>query len=182
MPKPILTVISGPPGAGKSTLARGLTERLGLPAISRDELKQGLVDTLQEQLTDDVHHWLDLRALDLFFDLLTTLVEGEVSCIAEAAYQDQLWSPGLEPLLPRARVLLIRCRVDRARARHRQDRRLGTDPRRAAHRDEAHLQAAGTEPFDWPRLDVPTLDLTTDTDPAVTLARAAGFVQSLRGR
>ena len=39
--KPVLLIISGPPGAGKSTLARVLSDYLCLPVLSVDLIKAG---------------------------------------------------------------------------------------------------------------------------------------------
>lgn len=40
---PILAVVSGPPGSGKTTLAHEIARIVGCPAICRDEIKQGMV-------------------------------------------------------------------------------------------------------------------------------------------
>ena len=40
---PTLVVVSGPGGAGKTTLAHALAEAVGCPVISRDEIKEGMV-------------------------------------------------------------------------------------------------------------------------------------------
>ena len=45
MPKPLLIVVTGRPGAGKTTLAARLSEEWCLPLVSRDRIKEGLVHT-----------------------------------------------------------------------------------------------------------------------------------------
>ena len=44
--KPLLIIISGPPCAGKTTLAKLLGERFALPVMGKDTLKELLFDTL----------------------------------------------------------------------------------------------------------------------------------------
>lgn len=46
MPKPLLLVVSGPPGAGKTTLGRRLAGDLGLPFMNKDGIKEGLFATM----------------------------------------------------------------------------------------------------------------------------------------
>lgn len=43
--KPKCIIVTGRAGAGKTTLAKKLGERLWMPVISRDEIKQGYVNT-----------------------------------------------------------------------------------------------------------------------------------------
>jgi predicted kinase len=185
VPIPTLTVISGPPGAGKTTLAHALAERLGCPAICRDEIKEGMVLAAGPDFGPEDHDPLNWRTLEAFFAVLETLIRAEVSMVAEAAYQDRLWRPGLGPLLPWAKLLIIRCHVSVELARTRQQDRLANDPRRTAHADAAHLAILGNAPpgdgFDWPSLDVPALDLSTASDLATAVDTAAEFALTAGG-
>lgn len=169
MPSTTLVVVSGPPGSGKTTLAHAIAAAVGCPAVCRDEIKEGMVHArpgYHAGLSRD----LNLRTLRTFFDTLGLLLSAGVTVVAEAAFQDRLWRPGLEPLLDLATLRIIRCTVDADVAYARVARRLDESPRRAAHDDRNHLNtrmagtpsASGT--FDWITLPAPTLCVdTTDS-------------------
>jgi predicted kinase len=44
--KPLVAVVTGPPAAGKTTIARELASRLRLPLIAKDTIKEALFDGL----------------------------------------------------------------------------------------------------------------------------------------
>ncbi len=46
MSDPLLIVVTGPPASGKSSVARRITSRFGLPWISKDGIKETLFDSL----------------------------------------------------------------------------------------------------------------------------------------
>lgn len=66
----MIAVVSGPPGSGKS--AHALAERVGIPAIIRDEIKQGRV-TATAPTRDGHYDDLNIPVLHAFFDVLTVL-------------------------------------------------------------------------------------------------------------
>ncbi len=45
-PKPVLVIVHGRPATGKTTIARELAERLNLPLIAKDDIKESLFDSL----------------------------------------------------------------------------------------------------------------------------------------
>src|SRR5579862_3139246 len=44
--QPLVVVVTGPPAAGKTTVARGIAERLRLPLLTKDTVKEALFDEL----------------------------------------------------------------------------------------------------------------------------------------
>ncbi|MCT9934891.1 ATP-binding protein [Planotetraspora sp. A-T 1434] len=165
MSSPTLVVVSGPPGSGKTTLAHEIARSLGCPAVCRDEIKEGMAHSTPgfEASTGDP---LTQRTFTVFFEVLETLLRGGVTVVAEAAFQDKLWRPNLEPLAELAAIRVIRCTVDAAVAHERIVRRAADGPKRAAHADQDLLKAIanGERPLEsWVpiSLDIPTLAVDT---------------------
>jgi predicted kinase len=174
-PQPTLVVVSGPPGSGKTTLAHALARALPCPAICRDELKEGMAHAHGAEFQGGHGDPLTQRTLPLFFDVLRMLVEGGVTVVAEAAFQDRLWRPGLGSLAEQARLRIVRCRVDASVSFQRAVARAAeSENRLRAHGDSTIGKgvaewAVSFEAFEHVSLDVPALDVdTTDGyDPAL---------------
>ncbi len=158
MGRPTLILVTGPAGSGKTTLAHQLAAAIGCPAVSRDEIKEGMVFS-HPGFVASTSDPLTLRTYGLFFETLTLLLRAEVTLVAEAAFQHRLWVQGLSPLDDLATLRIVRCAVSEEIARERQRQRLLSQSTRAAHADAQHLTRA--EPFDRLHLDVPTLDVDT---------------------
>ncbi|MFI8281351.1 AAA family ATPase [Streptomyces sp. NPDC085929] len=163
--RPVLVVVSGPPATGKSTLARVLGEELGCPTIIRDEIKQGMVMNAPDHKADGDDP-LNIPTLEAFFQAVTVLLKAGVTLVAEAAFQDRLWRPGLEPLMAIADLRVIQCTTPTATIVDRITERARADRHRAAHGDAALLTDMATGTYDPGQfvpisLDVPTLVVDT---------------------
>ncbi|MDX6476283.1 MAG: hypothetical protein QOH95_1794, partial [Gaiellaceae bacterium] len=135
---PTLIVVSGPPGSGKTTLAHELARAIPCPAVCRDELKEGMVHAHEGDFQGGHGDPLTQRTLPLFFDVLHMLVSAGVTVVAEAALQDRVWRPGLEPLAELARLRIVRCNVDPAVSFERAVRRADASRNRLrAHGDSS---------------------------------------------
>lgn len=88
-----------------------------------------------------------------------------MTTVAEAAFQDRLWRPGLTPLLPLARLRIVQCTADAGVAFERIARRREAGSVRAAHADPGPADAAGYArrygAFDRVSLGVPSIEVDT---------------------
>jgi predicted kinase len=125
-----------------------------------------------------------MRTLDTFFDVLRLLISRGTTVVAEAAFQDRLWRPALEPLADLASLRIVRCAVEADVAHARMTQRANENPLRKAHEDGHRLQDADSwwrshESFVPISLPVPTLDVDTTDGYDPGLPEIVAFVNSV---
>jgi predicted kinase len=96
--QPLVVLVTGPPAAGKTTLARVLAPRLQLPLIAKDDIKESLSDSLHKTSL----RW-SKRLGAATWDIIFVLFERFVSAGASAIFESNFY-----PDLQRDRLLAIR--------------------------------------------------------------------------
>lgn len=127
---------------------------------------------------------LTLRTLPTFFQVLELLLTAGVTTIAEAAFQNRLWQPHLQPLGGLADIRVVQCRITAELAWDRIQQRQKKSATRRAH-DDAYLidqdgHTAGHDSFDRVRLDAPEFDVDTTEGYRPGLDEIVAFVNSAR--
>ena len=182
--KPKCIIVTGRAGSGKTTLSKKLGRQLWMPIISRDEIKEGYVNTFgvkHDQLSPDTDGFVS----NFFFDIVYQYLANKVSVIIEAAFQHEVWKSRMPKILELSQSYIIVCSVDEeiAAQRHLQ-RGLANQRREFYHQDKrvSLYRATGEigtpQPYVTPNFDVPTLYVLTENDYSPNLDEIAHQIQS----
>lgn len=141
MSNPLLLLVSGPPGAGKTTMGVKLAQELGVPFLNKDGIKETLFDTLGAR----DRAWsrqLGAASAALLFHVIERLLEGGQSLVAESAFQTAFDAPRLKALQGRYRfrTLEVHCTANMETLLARYVLRAQSVERHPGHADQSQTE------------------------------------------
>jgi predicted kinase len=113
MSRPLLVLVSGAPGAGKTTLARQLAPMLQLPLVAKDDIKESMADALGETGFE----WskrLGGATMDIIWILMERFAQANASAMFESNFYPDLCGDRISGFAERFGVVLfeIHCTSD----------------------------------------------------------------------
>jgi len=170
---PLLVVVTGPPAAGKTTVARGLAARLPLPLVRKDTIKEALFDGLG---TGDLA-WsqrLGVGTYEVIWALLEESLAAGSGLVTEANFvrgQDERHFARL----PGARIVQVHCDAPLDLLLE----RYGGRERHPGHVDGERIRALrdAVESGRHDPLELPGETIRLDTSEEVDLDRLAARVR-----
>lgn len=139
MKKPLIIIISGPPGSGKTTLAKKISEHFQLPLIVRDEIKESMFDTLGIR-DRDWSEKLGMASYDLLYYFSDILLSQKIPFIMESNFKPEFANQKFLEMRKKHEFesFQIHCHAPLEILLERFKKRAASDQRHPGHGDENH--------------------------------------------
>jgi len=166
--QPLLVVIHGAPGVGKTTLCRELTRHVKLPALSKDHIKEDLLYKRLEQSDREFSKIQGEAAVMMLYAFADTFLKKGRSVIIENAFYAEVSRDNIRHVIEKndAKFLEIFCHANEHVRVERFVRRVQSGERHPGHLDSTIKPYEGLENYDKLELgdsiDVNTTDSITD--------------------
>jgi predicted kinase len=134
--EPLIVVVNGPPGSGKTTLAKALVPRLGLPLVSKDEIKEALMGTWEVNDVETSRR-LGRAAIAAMFAVARS---SPIGVVLEANFTRELSRTELSELGAPIVEIFSRCPRELCLTRYRE---------RSSARDPGHLDSQRSDSELW---------------------------------
>ena len=181
---PVLILVGGPPASGKTTLARWLASSFRLPILSRDELKESLMESLGSQDRARSRQ-LGAASYELLLVAVNGFIAAGVGAVVESNFSAGVAEAEWRLIVARSRALQVYCHASTDELRRRFLDRAMSGRRHPGHHDSS---AASLADFDAGlassryralELRVPALCVDTTTGYAPDLPAIHSFVSSV---
>ena len=167
MNNPKCIFVTGRGGSGKTTLAKKLGQLLWMPVISRDEIKEGYINTYgvkHDDLPDDTNKVVST----FFFEVVRQYLANNISVVIEAAFQHRVWSAHVPAIAEIGDVFVVVCAIDDEVAARRHLERGLQEPKREFYHGDRQVREfretgvmAAPEPWEPPELELQTIEVST---------------------
>jgi predicted kinase len=178
-----LVIVGGAPATGKTTLALALGASLGLPVLTKDDIKEALAEPFATG-DRDWSRQLGVAAYSVLFAVAERMLAAGHGLVLETNFRSGISDAPLRALARLAPAVVIVCRIPDPLRRRRFEERAARG-RHRVHVDSAVLEEWNEDDAEFlidigtPRLVVDTTDgYTPDLEQTVTFARGASMPRS----
>ena len=161
---PLVVIVGGAPATGKTTLAGPLADALGLPLLSKDLIKESLMNSFAV-IDIAMSERIGGAAWELLFLITGCLLDARMGFVVEGNFEARA-SDRLRRVAQQSRAVQVICRCSDSLGQERYERRASAAGRHPGHMDAARILRGQRPVSDFGpfALGIPVLVVDTTDD------------------